>query len=71
MQTRIRTQGEPVMKKSLYEIFTRAYAENMLVKPEDCGHVIAALVLQAPKNFSGEFVSWDSKDCKPFMMERS
>ncbi len=71
MQARLRAEGELLMPKPLYEVFTHAYAENKLVKPEDCGHVIAALVLQAPKNFSGQFVSWDSEDCKPFRMEQS
>ena len=66
MQSKLRAEGEPHMTKALYEIFTHAYSESKLVKPEDCGHVIAALALNAPKHFSGQFISWDSDDCKPF-----
>jgi len=32
------------------------------VKPNDCGHVIAALAVSTTKELSGEFVSWDEED---------
>lgn len=70
MHSKLRAQGEPHMTKASYERFTRPYLENRLVKPEDCGHVIAALALKAPKHLSGQFVSWDSDDCKPFRREQ-
>ena len=46
--------------------FTDAYEQGKLVAPEDAGHVAAALSLKAPKTLSGQFVSWDSDECKSF-----
>lgn len=54
------------MKDEDHKIFIKAHADGKLVKPEDAGHVIAALSLRAPKSLSGQFVSWDSDDCKDF-----
>jgi len=51
---------------STLQNFVLAYANGKLVKPEDCGHVIAALSLKAPKTLSGQFVSWDSEECREF-----
>jgi hypothetical protein len=48
------------------ERFIQAHATGKLVKPEDAGHVIAALALRAPKALSGKFVSWDSDECADF-----
>ncbi|KAF8621568.1 hypothetical protein AX15_007595 [Amanita polypyramis BW_CC] len=70
MQVKLRAEGKTHMTQAGYETFVRAHAENKLVKPEDCGHVIAALAVKAPKKFSGQFVSWDSEDCKPFRKEQ-
>lgn len=71
MQGKLRAEGEPYMTKAAYEAFTRAHTENKLVRPEDCGHVIAALALKAPRHLSGQFVDWDSEDCKPFRKEQN
>jgi len=49
-----------------HQRFLSAHAAGNLVKPEDCGLVIAGLALGAPKELSGSFVSWDSEECKPF-----
>lgn len=49
--------------------FLKAHADGKLVKPEDAGHVIAALVVRAPKKLSGQFVSWDSAECGDFRRE--
>jgi len=49
-----------------HERFLRAHADGKLVRPEDCGRVIAGLALDAPKGLSGSFISWDSEECKPF-----
>ena len=58
------------MTKSDHDRFVHVHAEGKLVRPEDCGHVIAALALGAPKGLSGQFVSWDSEACKPFRKEQ-
>ncbi|KAF5363292.1 hypothetical protein D9756_000447 [Leucocoprinus leucothites] len=66
MQETLRQIGAATMSKMDHEKFVRVHADGKLVKPEDCGHVIAALALEAPKELSGTFVSWDSEECKPF-----
>ena len=66
MQAVLRKNEGSVMQDKDHQIFVKAHAEGSLVKPEDSGHVIAALALRAPKELSGGFVSWDSEECKPF-----
>lgn len=70
MQDRVRAEGGSHMIQSAHELFLRVHAEGKLVKPEDCGHVIAALSLRTPKELSGRFVSWDSEECRPFRKEQ-
>lgn len=66
MQAQIRKDGATTMIDSDVDRFVAAHAKSALVKPEDCGHVIAALAIKAPKSLSGMFVSWDSEECKEF-----
>ncbi|CAL1700765.1 unnamed protein product [Somion occarium] len=66
MQAQIRESGAPHLTEQDFTKFSSAYAEGKLVKPEDSGYVIAALALRAPKSLSGQFVSWNSEDCKDF-----
>jgi len=57
------------MSEEDHKKFLQVYNDGKLVKPEDCGHVMAALSLQAPESLSGQFVSWDSEECKPYRKE--
>lgn len=66
MQSIFRQFGGAFMDKTDHEDFIRDHREGKLVKPEDCGHVIAALSLQAPRALNGQFVSWDKEECAPF-----
>lgn len=66
MQEVLRETGATHMSQTSYELFVRAHAEGKLVKPEDCGYVIAALALQAAPELSGAFLSWDSEECRPY-----
>ncbi|KAF9446935.1 NAD(P)-binding protein [Macrolepiota fuliginosa MF-IS2] len=66
MQEILRQTGATHMSKAQHDVFLGAHADGKLVKPEDCGHVIAALSLEAPPELSGEFVSWDSEECRAF-----
>lgn len=66
MQETLRSTGALYMKETDLNRFTKAHADGKLVKPEDVGHVIAALSVEAPKSLSGQFVSWDSAECKDF-----
>ena len=70
MQAVLRDSGGLHMATADHQNFLRLYAERKLAMPGDPGHVIAALSLRAPKKLSGQFVSWDSDDCKEFRMER-
>ena len=54
------------MDAEVLKKFTSAYEKGELVKPEDAGHVIAALSLKAPPSLSGQFVSWNGDECKEF-----
>ena len=66
MQTNLRTKGQAYMSEQGYKFFTQVHTDGLLVKPDDCGHVIAALSLQGQKSLSGQFVGWDSKECEPY-----
>lgn len=66
MQEKLRMIGASAMSPEDYDKFIKAHAEGKLVRPEDCGHVIAALAIKAPKELSGTFTSWDSEECAPF-----
>ncbi|KAI0254708.1 NAD-P-binding protein [Lactifluus subvellereus] len=66
MQSEIRELGGAHMPLDVHESFVRAKREGSLLKPEDPGHVIAALALHAPQSLSGEFVSWDDERCREF-----
>ena len=66
MQDVIRTTGAAYMSERDYNVFVKTHADGKLVDPEDCGHVIASLSLQASKNLSGQFISWDSEECKAY-----
>lgn len=66
MQGVIRENGPGTMRDKDVQGFIDSFKDNALVRPEDCGHVIAFLSLSAPKKLSGKFVSWDSEECAPF-----
>jgi hypothetical protein len=69
MQVEIRSIGGSLMPPEDYQKFVKVHADGKLVKPEDCGYVIASLALHAPESLSGQFVSWDSEECRPFRKE--
>ncbi|KDQ12732.1 hypothetical protein BOTBODRAFT_34192 [Botryobasidium botryosum FD-172 SS1] len=66
MQTSLRAKGGETMSPKEFERFITLHKNSALVKPEDCGHVIASLAVSAPKELSGQFVSWDADECKDF-----
>jgi len=66
MQSRLRDEGGAHMTERSHAVFVQAHVEGKLLKPEDPGHVLAALSINAPKSLSGEFVSWNSEECKDF-----
>ncbi|KAJ7498838.1 hypothetical protein FB451DRAFT_1203190 [Mycena latifolia] len=66
MQALLRQTGAAHMTAQDHNKFVVAHAEGYLLKPEDPGHVIAALALHAAKSLSGQFVSWDSDECADY-----
>ena len=46
--------------------FQELHQTGKLLKPEQPGHVLAKLSLKAPKEFNGQFLSWDSPELKAF-----
>ena len=53
MQKLIREDGNNHLTSKDYSKFTEAFSGGKLVKPEDCGHVIATLALKAPSHLVG------------------
>ncbi|KAG6917914.1 hypothetical protein DXG01_000523 [Tephrocybe rancida] len=66
MQSTLRTNADSALADKDHEKFVKAHSEGKLVKPEQAGHVIAALALRALPALSGQFVSWDSDECQPY-----
>ena len=66
MQRNIRDTGGVHMAADVHKSFIREKEEGLLTKPEDPGHVIAALALNGPQSLSGEFISWDDERCREF-----
>ncbi|KAI0773445.1 short-chain dehydrogenase [Irpex lacteus] len=67
MQAQIRQlAGTDKMRPEDVAIFAKEHEEGKLVAPEESGHVIAALALNASAEFTGKFVSWDSEECRDF-----
>ena len=66
MQDLVREAGPKYMPEVDAQKYISAHKEGRLVRPEQAGHVIAALSLSAPMSLSGLFVNWDSEECKDF-----
>jgi len=66
MQSEIRDDGGVYMAPDVHGSFIREKEQGSLLKPEDPGHVIAALAVNGPPSLSGEFISWDDERCREF-----
>jgi len=66
MQQALREQHLPEMNEKDSEKFTSAYREGRLLRPDQPGNVIARLVLDAPKELSGQFVAWNDSSLGRF-----
>lgn len=69
MQVNLRQIGAKAMTAADHQFFVDTYTEGKLVKPEDSGYVIAALSVQAPKHLNGEFVAWNSEECRDYQRQ--
>lgn len=59
MQRTIREEGARGMPPESYQKFRRYHEEGELLPPEVPGRALAMLALQAPREWSGDFVAWD------------
>ncbi|KAF1987193.1 NAD(P)-binding protein [Aulographum hederae CBS 113979] len=66
MQRELREIHHENMDKKDADKFAELKRSGGLLKPEQPGHVIAKLVLDAPRRLSGRFVSWNDKDLTDF-----
>ncbi|ORX91161.1 short-chain dehydrogenase [Basidiobolus meristosporus CBS 931.73] len=70
MQKTIRELGVGNMAEYDYSRFVTMKTTSTLVKPEDCGYVMAKLAVQGvPADLNGEFVSWDDVALKDYRRE--
>lgn len=65
MQTTMRGAGH-ILEAANHQIFVRAYEEGTLVRPEQSGHVVAALSLRAAKSLHGQYVNWVGDECAEY-----
>ena len=66
MQRDIREKHSGAMDPKDAERFAELKTKGGLLKPEQPGHVIARLALEAPKEFSGKFLTWNAEELKDF-----
>lgn len=58
MQRELREDHATNMDAEMHSKFTTVHKSGKLLKPEQPGHVMAKLVLDAPKELSGRFLSY-------------
>ncbi|KAK4902702.1 hypothetical protein LTR27_000641 [Elasticomyces elasticus] len=66
MQREIREDHNTAMDEADAARFAELKKTGGLLKPEQPGHVMAKLVLDAPKELSGKFLSWNAEELKAF-----
>jgi NAD(P)-dependent dehydrogenase (short-subunit alcohol dehydrogenase family) len=66
MQREIREKHHGAMDPKDAAKFKGLKENGGLLKPEQPGHVMAKLVLNAPRELSGKFLSWDAKELENF-----
>ncbi|OJJ47407.1 hypothetical protein ASPZODRAFT_25455 [Penicilliopsis zonata CBS 506.65] len=66
MQREIREDHATTLDPQFHSIFTTVYKDGKLLKPEQPGHVIAKLVIDAPKSLTGKYLSWNDQVLEAF-----
>ncbi|KAL1886312.1 hypothetical protein Plec18167_000241 [Paecilomyces lecythidis] len=66
MQRELREDHVNNLEAEVHAKFTGVHKEGKLLKPEQPGHVMAKLVLDAPSSLSGRFLTWNDKDLAAF-----
>lgn len=57
MQRELREDHSTTLEPHMHSKFVTVHKDGKLLKPEQPGHVMAKLVLDAPKSLSGRFLS--------------
>lgn len=57
MQRELREDHATTLEPRFHHKFTSAHQEGRLLRPEQPGHVMAKLVLDAPRELSGRFLT--------------
>ncbi|EKM59219.1 uncharacterized protein PHACADRAFT_205397 [Phanerochaete carnosa HHB-10118-sp] len=67
MQAQIRQlAGTDIMRAEDVSKYVSDYDEGRLVDPMESGHVLASMAVNAGRELSGKFVSWDSEEARDF-----
>ncbi|KAJ5691980.1 oxidoreductase [Penicillium macrosclerotiorum] len=66
MQRELREDHATNLNAQMHAKFVGAHKDGKLVKPEESGHVIAKLALDAPKDLSGRSLRWNSEELGAF-----
>lgn len=66
MQRDIREKHSNAMDDSDRKKFAELKSSGSLLKPEQPGHVIAKLVIDAPNELSGKFLQWNAEELEAF-----
>ncbi|KAJ6011610.1 short-chain dehydrogenase [Penicillium sp. IBT 35674x] len=66
MQREIREDLATSLDPQFHAIFTTVHKEGELLKPEQPGHVIAKLVIDAPSSLTGKFLAWNDQALEAF-----
>ncbi|RAL04475.1 SDR family oxidoreductase [Aspergillus ibericus CBS 121593] len=66
MQRELREVHATNLEPQMHAKFTTVHKEGKLLKPEQPGHVMAKLVLDAPNELSGKFFTWNDKALEAF-----
>ncbi|KAJ5151720.1 Short-chain dehydrogenase/reductase SDR [Penicillium capsulatum] len=66
MQVELRDVHGAFLDAEMHSKFTGAHKDGLLLKPEQPGHVMAKVVLDAPKELTGRFLAWNGEELKAF-----
>ncbi|KAE8344881.1 hypothetical protein BDV24DRAFT_126518 [Aspergillus arachidicola] len=66
MQREIREDHAATLDPQFHAIFTTVHKDGGLLKPEQPGHVLARLVIDAPNSLSGKYLAWDDQALASF-----
>ncbi|EAW12061.1 SDR family oxidoreductase [Aspergillus clavatus NRRL 1] len=66
MQREIREDHATTLDPQFHAIFTTVHKHGELLKPEQPGHVMARVVIDAPNSLTGKFLSWNDQALEAF-----